>query len=227
MLALAARADTARQVPVLRWAEDEPGCSVRVSEDGHVFYRLDSPNFEVTLTVDRQELEKVAHRAMPMLGGLLSIRYKGSDKLLVLQNSATLEFVKHYHVVQRSLDPDTMLKQLQQNIDDLTDEVERHQLRHHPDQKEQKESELQQRLKDYTEMMDFISTHALRGSTLDASNSSASGWVFFNTKNRWIGPWRKPEQFVFRIPMEDMILEFPFELPSRYGKVDLRRRPGE
>lgn len=162
-----------------------------------------------------------------MIGGLLSIRYKGSDKLLVFQNMTTLEFVKHFHLLQHSLDPDTMLKQLQQNMDDLSDEVERRELRKHPDQKQQKEAELQQRLKDYTEMMDFISTHALRGSTLDASNPSASGWVFFSTTNRWIGPWRRPEQFILRIPVENVVVEFPFELPPRYGTVDLRKRTSE
>ena len=213
--------------PALRWADGAPGCAVRAEEDGHTYYSISSPDFDITLAVDRQELEKVRRRAIPMIGGLLSIRYKGSDKLLVFQNMTTLEFVKHFHLLQHSLDPDTMLKQLQQNMDDLSDEVEHRELRKHPDQKPQKEAELQQRLKDYTEMMDFISTHALRGSTLDASNPSASGWVFFSTKNRWIGPWRRPEQLILRIPVENVVVEFPFELPPKYGTVDLRKRTGE
>jgi hypothetical protein len=76
-------------------------------------------------------------------------------------------------------------------------------------------------------MMDFISTRALREGALDPSNASATGWIFFSTKNRWIGPWRRPEQFVFRIPVENAVVEFPFELPPKGGAVQLRRRPGE
>ena len=211
----------------MRWADGTPGCSVRAEEDGHTYYSISSPDFDISLAVDRQELEKIRRRAIPMIGGLLSIHYKGSDKLLVLQNMTTLEFVKHFHLLQHSLDPDTMLKQLQQNMDDLSDEVEHRELHKHPNEKQQKEAELQQRLKDYTEMMDFISTHALRGSTLDASNPSAAGWVFFSTTNRWIGPWRRPEQFILRIPVENVVVEFPFELPPKYGTVDLRKRTGE
>ena len=75
----------------------------------------------------------------------------------------------------RALDPNTMLKQLQQSMDDLTDEIEHHQGRKHPELKDAKENELQQRLRDYTEMMDFISTRALRGGTLEPANASTTG----------------------------------------------------
>ena len=211
----------------LRWTRGAPDCSLRASEDGHTYYTISAADFDITLGVDRQELEKVHRRVIPMIGGLVVLNYKGPDQLLVLQNRTTLEFVKHFHVVQHSLDPDSILKQLQQDMDELSDEITRHEMRKHPEQKPEKESELQQRLKDYTEMMDFISTHALRGSTLDASNRSASGWVFFSTKNRWIGSWRKPEEFVLRIPVENVMVEFPFELPPQLGSVELRRRPGQ
>jgi hypothetical protein len=158
----------------------------------------------------------------------LTFHFTGAGQLEVQQNRFTLEFVKHFQVMQSSLDPDEMLKGLQDNIDDLTDEIERHQVKKHPDQKEAKESELQARLKDYTELMDFVSTRALKpGTLLDAANPSVSGWVFFSIKNKWIGPWRKPEQFVLRIPMKNLIVEFPFELPPKLGNIELRHRPGE
>src|SRR5207245_10041341 len=144
-----------------------------------------------------------------------------------MQNKIYLEYTKHSQVVKGSLDPDDMLKHLQENVDDLTDEVERHDVKKHPELKEQKESELQQRLKDYTEMMDFISTRALKPVTLDASNSSASGWVFFSIKDKWIGPWRKREEFILRLPVENLIVELPFQLPPQPGKVLLRQRPEE
>jgi hypothetical protein len=211
-------------VPTLRWVEGAPNCTVRSGDDGHTYYGIAAPTFDITLSVDRQELEKSPHRAIPMLGVLLTIHYRGSGQLEVQQNRFTLEYVKHFQVVQSSLDPGGMLQRLQENATDLTDEVERHQVAKHPDQKENRETELQARLKDYTEMMDFVSTRALRPGVLDESNSSVSGWVFFSTRNKWIGPWRRPEQFVLRMPVDNVIVEFPFDLPPKQGKVELRRR---
>jgi hypothetical protein len=223
-LSSAALAAEAPNIPILRWTEGAPNCTVIAGDDGHVYYGLASGDYEITLAVDRQELEKIAHRAVPMLGVLLTFHYKGSGQIEVQQNRFTLEFVKHFQAVQSSLDPDGMLQHLQENITDLTDEVERHQIAKHPNQKEKKETELQARLKDYTEMMDFISTRALRPGILDPSKSSVDGWVFFSTRNKWIGGWRRPEQFILRLPVENVIVEFPFELPPKQGKVELRRR---
>jgi hypothetical protein len=214
-------------VPTLRWTAGTANCSFREGDDGRTYYGLTSGDFEVMLAVDRQELEKIPHRARPMLGVFLTLQYKGHEQFEVQQNRFTLEFMKHFQVVQTSLDPDDLLKTLQENVDDLTDEVERHQVKKHPEQKEKKETELQARLKDYTEMMDFISTRALRSTTLDGSNSSASGWVFFSVKNKFIGPWRRPEHFVLRLPVENLVVEFPFPLPPEPGKVILRHRPDD
>jgi hypothetical protein len=224
LLSAPALAGTPQSLPAMRWTEGAPGCTLRIAEDGHTYYSVSTADFQLTLAVDNQELEKIRHRSIPMIGVLLSFNYKGTDPVAIFPGQSTLEFSKHFQVVQRALDPDTMLKELQQNIDDLTDEVTRHQIKKHPEQKTSKEAELQQRLKDYTEMMDFISTHALHGVALDSVNSSVSGWVFFNTKNRWIGPWRRPEQFVLRIPVNNALIEFPFELPPKQGKVQLRTR---
>ena len=208
----------------LRWAEGAPNCTIQASADGHTYYGLSSGNFEITLSVDRQELEKSPHRVMPMLSVLLTFHYKGNSQLEVQQNRFTLEFLKHFQVVQSSLDPDNTIQRLQQNIDDLTDEVTRHQIRKHPDQKQEKEAELQTRLRDYTEMMDFVSTRGLRPTVLDSSNPTVSGWVFFSTRNKWIGGWRRPEEFILRIPVENFTVEFPFELPPRQSNIQLRKR---
>ena len=212
--------------PVLSWTENAANCTQRAGDDGRFYYGISSEDFEITLALDRQELEKIPHRTLPMLGVFLTFRYKGGKTLDVQQNRFALEFVKHLHIVQSSLDPDDTLKRLQDDVDSMTDEVERHQIKRHPGQKEQKETELQVRLRDYTEMMDFISTRALRPVTLDRSNSTASGWVFFNIKNKWIGPWRRPEQFILRLPVENVIVEFPFTLPPQ-GKIELKRRTAE
>jgi hypothetical protein len=222
-----AAAASKQTVPALRWAENAPNCTFRDADDGRTYYGLSSGDFEVTLAVDRQELEKIPHRARAMLGVFLTLRYKGGDKFEVQQNRFMLEYTKHMQTVKGSLDPDDIVEHLQQNVDDLTDEIERHQVKKHPELKEQKETELQARLKDSTEMMDFISTRALKPVTLDASNSSASGWVFFSVKDKWIGPWRRPEEFVLRLPVENLIVEFPFSLPPKGAKVEFRKRSGE
>ena len=213
-------------VPVARWSQDAPNCTLRQDyEDGRTYYGISISDFEIILAVDRQELEKIHHRATAMLSVLLTFRYKGGGQLEVQQNRFSLEFVKHLQLMKTSLDPDVMLHHLQENVDDITDEVERHQLRKHPENKAQKEAELQARLKDYTEMMDFISTQGLRPAVLNHSNPAITGWVFFSIKDRWIGPWRKPEQFILRVPVHNLMVEFPFFLPPHTGAVELRRRP--
>jgi len=226
-LSTTALAGTPQPAASLRWAEGSPGCTVRRSEDGRTYYNLATTEFDLTLAVDNQELEKVHHRAVPILGILVSLTYKGNRALLLQPSQSTLEFSKHFQVVQRSLDPNNILQLLQQDIDELTDEVTHHELRKHPELKDAKEAELQQRLKDYTEMMDFLSTSTLRDGGLDASKAGASGWVFFSTQSRWIGPWRRPEQFVFTIPVGKALVEMPFELPPKGGKIELRPRAGQ
>ena len=214
-------------VPAFRWTENAANCTFSEGEDGRYYYGLSSGDFQITLAIDRQELEKTPHRALPMLGVFLTFHYTGSQRFEVQQNRFTLEFVKHFQLVKSSLDPGVMEQRLQEDIDNLTDQVERHDVKKHPKQQQQKEAELQARLKDYTEMMDFISTRALVPVTLDSANSSASGWVFFGIRDKWIGPWRKPEQFVLRMPVENLVVEFPFMLPPQQGKLQLRRRPDE
>ncbi len=154
-------ADNPPAVPTLRWTANTTNCTFRDGDDGRTYYGIESGDFQVMLAVDRRELEKIPHRANPMLGVFLTFQYKGHDQFEVQQNRFSLEFTKHFQVVQTSLDPDYLLKSLQDNVDDLTDEIERHQVKKHPEKKDQMETELQSRLKDHTEMMDFISTRGL------------------------------------------------------------------
>ena len=226
MVGLAATSASGKQVtvPTLRWSGSTPGCTEEQGADGRYYYRLSTVNYDLVLALDPQELEKIAHRATPMLGVYVTLHYKGDKQFEVAQNRFTLQFVKHFGVVHSSLDPDSLLQHLQENADALSDEVRR-EVKKHPTEKEKKEADLQARLKDYTEMMDFISTRALRPTMLDSANNSTAGWVFFGVKNKWIGPWRKPEQFILRLPVQDLVVEFPFSLPPQGGKVELRRRP--
>jgi len=211
---------------VVRWSANAANCNLRQGDDGHTYYEIKAANVEITLAVDSRELEKLPHRAMPMLSVLLTFHLSGPGQFAIRPHAMFLQFVKHRNVTKTSLDPDTMLADLQQNVDDLTYEVEHHELKHHPEEKQQKEQELQSRLKDYTDMMDFISTRALRTGLLSPSAPAANGWVFFGIKDRWIGPLKKPERFVLRIPGGgNSIFEFPFSLPPESAKVELRRRP--
>jgi hypothetical protein len=212
---------------VVRWTENTPDCSVRQGDDGRTYYKLASSTFEIILAVDPKELEKIPHRATPMLTFSLMFTYKGKGQFEIRQRRFALEFSKHREVVKTSLDPNEIVQHLQEDVDNLTDEVERHEVRKHPEQKAQKEAELQARLKDYTEMIDFVSTQSLRYAVLSPAKPEVSGWVFFSVKDRWIGPWRKPEQFILRLPVANIIVEFPFSLPPEGGAVELRRRSPE
>jgi hypothetical protein len=212
-------------VPVTRWKQASPGCTLRRTSDGRDYYGISSGDFEAVLGVDSRELENVRRRADPFISLLLSFRYNGHGALRIQENRFTLEFVKHFHVIKPSFLPRDLVRRLQQNGDELTDQVERRDLRKHPEQKDQREAELQVRLKEYTELIDFVSTSALEPTTLSRSQSSVSGWVFFTTEDKWIGAWHKPEAFVLRIPLEGVVLEFPFSLPPEGAKVQLRQRP--
>jgi hypothetical protein len=220
-------AETQPSVTVVRWTENTPNCSVRQGDDGRTYYNLASSTFAITLAVDPKELEKIPHRATPMLTFSLTFTYNGKGPFEIRQRRFALEFLKHREVVKTSLDPNEIVQHLQEDVDNLTDHVERHEVRKHPEQKEQKEAELQARLKDYTEMMDFVSTQSLRYAVLSPAKPEISGSVFFSVKDRWIGPWRKPEQFILRLPVANIVVEFPFSLPPQGGAVELRRRSPE
>lgn len=210
-------------MPAFRWARGAPGCTAEQSPDGRYYYRYSNSAYELSVGIDPQELEKMPYRAAPLISLFVSVRNKGNTKLEVLQNRYTLEFVKHSHLIQSSSDPEALLKNLQHNVQSANAEAA-YQIRKHPEQKEQKEAQLQVWLKSQTEMMDFISTRSLRPTVLDAAHTSASGWVFFRAKGRWIGPWQKPEEFILRMPVADQMIELPFSLPPEPGKVQLRHR---
>ena len=59
---------------------------------------------------------------------------------------------------------------------------------------------------------------------LGSSRAEVSGWILFSVKSKWIGPWKKPEEFVLRIPIGDRLAEFPFSLPAQGGDLILRQR---
>jgi len=101
--------DPAQAVSNLRWEEGRPGCTFSRDDDGKYRYGFWSGDFGVVLAVDSQELEKVRRRAQPIFALLLTVHYRGKDSLDVVPGKIALEFVKHYHDVQSTLDPDSLL----------------------------------------------------------------------------------------------------------------------
>ena len=210
-------------VPTIRWAEGKSGCTFTRGDDGKYRYGLWTEDLGITLAVDSQELQKVRRRPEPMFGVSLILRYRGAGALAATAH-ISLEFVQHFHLVRNSLDPDDLSIQLQNGVTALSDEMQR-EIRKHPEKKEEREALLQAHEKDVSELQEFLSTHSLRPVKLDPGNPEVSGWVFFSTRSKWIGDWKKREDFVLRIPLGNRIFEFPFSLPPSEGDLILRKRP--
>ena len=209
--------------PVVRWDEARPGCTFSRTEDGKYRYGLWFDDVGITVTVDSQELEKVRRRHEPFFGVLLSVRYRGQGALDVSAENSSLEFVKHFQVVQPSLDPDDFSARVQNDADELDHQTAR-EIEKHPEQKESKELYMRAFQKDAAELLEFVSKNSLRAARLNPSNPEVTGWVLFSTHSKWIGGWKKQEEFILRMPLAGKIFEFPFRLPPREGELILRRR---
>jgi hypothetical protein len=209
--------------PVVRWDEARPGCTFSRTEDGKYHYGLWSDDVGITVSVDSQELEKVRRRHEPFFGVLLSVRYRGQGALDVSAENASLEFVKHFQVVQTSLDLDDFSAQVQNDADELDHQTAR-EIEKHPEQKQSKELYMRAFQKDAAELLDFVSKNSLRAVSLSPANPEVRGWVLFSTRSKWIGGWKKQEEFILRLPLAERIFEFPFRLPPKEGEFILRRR---
>ena len=216
--------DKAPALSTLRWTEGQSGCTFSADDDGKYRYGLWTEDFGITLAVDFQELEKARRRVEPVFAVLLTVRDRGKDSLDVDPGGVSLEFVSHYHDAHSALDPDDLAARLQDDTDALGEETERA-IRKHPEKKAGTEAMLQARAKDLAEMVEFLSTSSLRPTKLVPEKPEASGWVFFSASSKWIGDWKKQEEFVLRVPVEKRVVEFPFALPPSRGDLILRRRP--
>jgi len=210
-------------VPAVRWDELQPGCTFSRSDDGKYHYGLWSGDVGVTLSVDSQEREKTHRRHEPFFALFLSIRYRGERTLEVASGDITLEFVRHFKTQQSSLDPGDFAVKIQSDADAADHEVAR-ELAKHPEKKAEKEAYMRRFQKETAELLEFVSKNCLRPAKLAAGNSEVSGWVLFSTQSKWIGGWKKPEDFVLRVPLDEKIFEFPFTLPPKPGEVQLRKR---
>lgn len=209
--------------PTLRWEEGTPGSTFSRDSDGKYRYSLWIPDYAVTVAVDAQELMLAKKRPEHFLGIEITVRYRGNGSADVLPSRATLEFVKHSRVIQPSLDPESFVQKIEAEVDQLEDDTQR-EVKKHPERKEEREKYVQAYQLNAIEYMEFVNQHTLSDVHLDGQNSQVMGWILFSTKNKWIGEWKRPEEFVLRLPVGGQILEFPFKLPPKEGDLILRQR---
>jgi hypothetical protein len=209
--------------PALRWTEGQPGCTFSRDKDGKYRYALWTDDYGVILAVDSQELQLLHKRVERFFAVQLTVRYRGKDKLTVDPRRATLEFVKHFKLIQPALDPEEFAKQTQDDADELEHQTQR-EIKKHPERKEDREKYVEAYQKEALEFLDFLNQRTLPAVQLDSSRTEVSGWILFSTKNKWIGPWKKPEEFLLRLPLAGRVLEFPFALPPQQGDLILRQR---
>jgi hypothetical protein len=209
--------------PILRWDEEQPGCTFSAGDDGKYRYGLWSEDVGITLAVDARELQVIRHRQWPILGVFLTIHYRGASSLDTTPDGITMQFTKHFKVVQASLDPDTYSQKIQADADALDDQTRR-EAKKDPEKKQISETRLQEYQKSANEMIEFLTTKGLHPAHLDRANPEVSGWVFFDTKSKWLGSWKTQEEFILRVPLDGKIFEFPFKLPPKKGELLLQKR---
>jgi hypothetical protein len=210
-------------ISAVRWDESNPGCTFSRSNDGHLHYGLWSGDVGVTLSVDSQELEKVYRRHEPFFAVLVEIHYRGQAVLEVGTENISLQFVKHFKIAQTALDPEDFAAKVQSDADELDHETAR-EVEKHPERKDAKDAYLRTFQKETAELLEFVSKNSLRPARLAPGNPETQGWVFFSVDNKWISGWKKREAFIFRLPIDNKVFEFPFELPPKPGEGMLRKR---
>jgi hypothetical protein len=209
--------------PTLRWAEGQTGCTFSRDKDGKYRYALWTDDYGVILAVDSQELQLLHKRVQPFFAVHLTVRYRGKGELTIEPRTATLEFVKHFKLVQPALDPEDFANQTQSGADEVEHQTQR-EIAKHPERKEDREKYVEAYQKEVAEFLDFLSTRTLPFVHFDSAHTEVSGWILFSAKSKWIGGWKRPEEFVLRIPLGGRVVEFPFALPPQQGDLILRQR---
>src|ERR1700733_7604299 len=103
----------ATPVPIVRWNEEQPGSTFSRGDDGKYRYGVWSGDVGVVLAVDARELQIIRHCIEPIFGVFLTIRYRGNGNLDASAEEITLQFVKHFKVVQTALDADDYTEKIQ------------------------------------------------------------------------------------------------------------------
>jgi hypothetical protein len=214
----------APQFPTVRWNEQQPGCTFSRGNDGKYRYGLWSGDVGIVLAVDGREMQLIRHRLEPIFAVLLEIHYRGAASFDANADAITMQFMKHFKIIQSSLDPDEYAQKVQADADALDDETRR-EVAKHPEKKQAREARLQDYQKSVSELIEFLGRNSLRPAHLDSANPVVTGWVFFDTKSKWLGSWKSQEEFVLRVPLAGKVFEFPFKLPPEKNEFLLQKRP--
>ncbi|HLW87796.1 MAG TPA: hypothetical protein VKR57_04845 [Terriglobales bacterium] len=220
---LAAASASPHPQATLRWAEGEPGCTFSADDDGRYRYGLWTSDFGIVLAVDSQELQTSNRRTEPILTLNLTVRYRGNNSLSLDPGTITLEFVSHSRDLHSALDPVALAARFKEDSRRFTEATERN-IEKHPRKNAELESALQEHQKNMADLLTFLDARSLRTLKLDPAHPEASGWVYFSASSKWIGDWKKQEEFILRIPLANQVIELPFALPPSAGDLLLRRR---
>jgi hypothetical protein len=206
---------------VLRWSESQPGCAFQAGDDGTYRYALATDNFVVTLAMDAQELEKARRRIEPVVGLFLSVRFLKQTPSPIALQQITLEFVKHFHTIEAPLNPAELAARLQ--ADDKKEvQIAAREIRKHPEKKADLEATLRTQQQSTSQMIEWSRTKTLQPISKD--DNEISGWLLFAASTRWIGALNRQEEFLLRVPLGNLLVEFPFTLPPSQDDVRLRTR---
>lgn len=208
----------------IRWREGQAGCTFSRGDDGKYRYGMWSGDVAVILAVDAREVQIIQRRIEPVFGVLLTIRYRGPGTLETATEGITLQFMKHFKVAQTALDPEGYTQKIQADADAFDDETRRG-VAKHPEKKQVLDARLQEYQKSVSELIDFLGRNGLKPAHLNSGTPEVSGWVFFNTDNKWLGGWKSQEEFILRVPLAGSVFEFPFKLPPEPGELLLQKRP--
>ncbi|HEY6304748.1 MAG TPA: hypothetical protein VIX14_16945 [Terriglobales bacterium] len=222
---LAARSSRARekQLMALRWTAGAPGCTFERGDDGRYRWTMTGNDLTVTLLVDSQELVKSRQRFYHLLATYLTVTYTGKDKF-EFPAIVRLDFVRHHDLLEGHMDPAELSTKLQNDVDTMVFQTER-KIKKNPKTAEEKTARLREYQKQAAEFIEFLSTQTLETGVLTPGNPETHGWVFFATSNKWIGPWKKREDFILSVGMNDKVWQFPFSLPPEEGDLILRKPP--
>jgi hypothetical protein len=212
--------------PTVTWREGDGECTLSKGDDGIYRYALGFETLHVTMAIDSQELEKTRRNLEHVFIVLLTFRNRGTVPIKINMEGISLELVDHYRVRMSSADPDRLSARIQGDTEELEHQTER-ELKNHPERKSAVEARLQEHTKLVSEWQDYLSAKTLRDTVLDSGQPETSGLVLFNTRTKWKGDWKKEENFVLRIPLQNVAIEFPFRLPPTDEGPELRKRQSE
>jgi hypothetical protein len=216
-------ASNKKNLPTVRWTAGNPCCTFARTDDGHYVWTMIGSDLTVKVFLDSQELAKSRQRFYGLLGAFVSVTYTGQGKF-EFPADVRIVFVRHHNVAEPYEDPTELSNNLQNDIDSKVFHTER-KIKKAPETNEEKTTLLREYEKDAAEFIEFLSTHGLDPNTvfLTPGNPEAHGWVFFSTSNKWIGPWKKHEDFMISLWMKDKVWQFPVSLPPQQGDATLRK----